>query len=96
MNELSVNINIAGRIYPLEISTDDEEVVRAAGKLVNDKLQSYAEQFSLRDYQDGLAMFAIEIATQYEKLIVQMQHTDKQIDTQLAQLNELLKDVQTS
>ncbi|MCX6186692.1 MAG: cell division protein ZapA, partial [Bacteroidetes bacterium] len=89
-------INIAGRIYPLEISTDDEEVVRAAGKLVNDKLQSYAEQFSLRDYQDGLAMFAIEIATQYEKLIVQMQHTDKQIDTQLAQLNELLKDVQTS
>jgi len=96
LNELSVNINIAGRIYPLEISTDDEEVVRAAGKLVNDKLQSYAEQFSLRDYQDGLAMFAIEIATQYEKLIVQMQHTDKQIDTQLAQLNELLKDVQTS
>ena len=96
MNELSVNINIAGRIYPLEISTDDEEVVRAAGKLVNDKLQSYAEQFSLRDYQDGLAMFAIEIATQYEKLIVQMQHTDKQIDTHLAQLNELLKDVQTS
>jgi hypothetical protein len=47
-------------------------LVRAAGKLVNDKLQSYAEQFSLRDNQDGLAMFAIEIATQYEKLIAQI------------------------
>jgi cell division protein ZapA len=94
LNELSVNINIAGRIYPLEINTDEEEMVRAAGKLVNDKLQSYAEQFSLRDNQDGLAMFAIEIATQYEKLIAQMKNDDKQIETQLAQLNELLKDVQ--
>ena len=96
MNELSVNINIAGRIYPLEINTDEEEIVRAAGKLVNDKLQSYAEQFSLRDNQDGLAMFAIEIATQYEKLIAQMKKDDKQIRTQLAQLNELLKNVQTT
>jgi cell division protein ZapA len=94
LNELSVNINIAGRIYPLEINTDEEEMVRAAGKLVNDKLQSYAEQFSLRDNQDGLAMFAIEVATQYEKLIAQMKNDDKQIETQLAQLNELLKDVQ--
>lgn len=96
MNELSVNINIAGRIYPLEINADEEEIVRAAGKLVNDKLQSYAEQFSLRDNQDGLAMFAIEIATQYEKLIAQMKKDDKQIGTQLAHLNELLKDVQTT
>jgi cell division protein ZapA len=96
LNELSVNINIAGRIYPLQINADEEEIVRAAGKLVNDKLQSYAEQFSLRDNQDGLAMFAIEIATQYEKLIAQMKKDDKQIGTQLAHLNELLKDVQTT
>ncbi|NDC30427.1 MAG: cell division protein ZapA [Bacteroidetes bacterium] len=96
MNELSVNINIAGRIYPLEINAEEEEMVRAAGKLVNDKLQSYAEQFSLRDNQDGLAMFAIEIATQYEKLVAQMKNDDKQIETQLAQLNELLKDVQNT
>jgi cell division protein ZapA len=96
LNELSVNINIAGRIYPLEISAEEEEMVRAAGKLVNDKLQSYAEQFSLRDNQDGLAMFAIEIATQYEKLVAQMKNDDKQIETQLAQLNELLKDVQNT
>ncbi|MEI6881889.1 MAG: cell division protein ZapA [Bacteroidota bacterium] len=96
MNELSVNINIAGRIYPLEINAEEEEMVRAAGKLVNDKLQSYAEQFSLRDNQDGLAIFAIEIATQYEKLVAQMKNDDKQIETQLAQLNELLKDVQNT
>ena len=96
MNELSVNINIAGRIYPLEINAEEEEMVRAAGKLVNEKLQSYAEQFSLRDNQDGLAMFAIEIATQYEKLVAQMKNDDKQIETQLAQLNELLKDVQNT
>ncbi len=96
MNELSVNINIAGRIYPLEINVDEEEIVRAAGKLVNDKLQSYAEQFSLRDNQDGLAMFAIEIATQYERLMAQLNNENKQIEIQLAQLNELLKDVQTT
>jgi hypothetical protein len=41
-------------------------------------------------------MFAIEIATQYEKLIAQMKKDDKQIGTQLAHLNELLKDVQTT
>ncbi len=94
MNELSVNINIAGRIYPLHINANDEVVVRTAGKLVNEKLQAYANQFSLRDNQDALAMFAIEIATQNQKLIEQIQSNDKHIDTQLAHINELLKNVQ--
>lgn len=67
MKELSININIAGRTYPLTINPDDEVNVRAAGKLIQDKLQAYSKQFSIKDNQDVLAMFALEITTDYLK-----------------------------
>jgi len=53
LNEISININIAGRKYPLTITASEVESVRAVSKMINEKLQSYNEQFSLKDNQDA-------------------------------------------
>jgi cell division protein ZapA len=43
MEELSIKIKIADREYPMKVKRSDEERVRMAGKLINEKLKSYRE-----------------------------------------------------
>ena len=58
---LSIKIKIADREYPMKIEPDDEEVIRKAGKIINEKIKSYAQQFGIDDKQDLLAMVAFDI-----------------------------------
>ena len=60
MEELSIKIRIADREYPMKVKRADEERVRTAGKLINEKLKSYREQFGIDDKQDLLAMVAFD------------------------------------
>ena len=61
MKELSIKIRIADREYPMKISADEEERIRKAGKLINEKIKHYAQQFGIDDKQDLLAMAAFDI-----------------------------------
>ncbi len=93
LNELSININIAGRVYPISVKPSEEASLRAAGKLIQDKLQQYSEQFALRDNQDALAMFALEIANELQKHKNQDYLMDAEIEKELIQMDQLLAHV---
>jgi cell division protein ZapA len=60
MEDLSIKIKIADREYPMKVKLTDEERVRMAGKLINEKIKSYREQFGIDDKQDLLAMVAFD------------------------------------
>jgi cell division protein ZapA len=60
MEELSIKIRIADRDYPMTVKREDEERVRMASRLINEKLRSYREQFGIDDKQDLLAMVAFD------------------------------------
>jgi len=60
MEELSIKIKIADREYPMKVKRVDEERVRMAGKLINEKVKSYKEQSGIDDKQDLLAMVAFD------------------------------------
>jgi cell division protein ZapA len=62
MGEISIKINIADRVYPLKINSEDEENVRKAAKLVNDRLKEFQENYAVRDKQDLLSMCVLQIA----------------------------------
>lgn len=94
MNELSINIHIAGRVYPLSVKAEEEIHLRTAGKLIQDKLHEYSSQFNLRDQQDALAMFALEIATENLALKRQQSMSDMENQSALNQVEDLLKHVQ--
>ncbi|GAB1448927.1 hypothetical protein MASR2M44_19490 [Bacteroidota bacterium] len=90
LNELSINIHIAGRVYPLTVSSEEEAGVRAAGKLIQEKLQAYNEQFALKDQQDALALFALEMATQYQHLLNQKEKELAELESELGGLIQSL------
>ena len=60
MDILSIKIRIADREYPMKVKPEDEENVRKAGKIINERIKSYREQFGIDDKQDLLAMVAFD------------------------------------
>ena len=81
MDHLSIKIKIADREYPMKVTSDDEEKVRNAGKLINEKLRSYREQFGIDDKQDLLAMVAFDSVV--DKL--EMEKQEKEMDDSVVQ-----------
>ena len=94
MNELSINIHIAGRSYPLTVDETEEETVRLAGKLIQEKLMQYAKQFNLKDQRDALAMLTLELATENLRLKEKVHQSDTLLDKELLAMQELLAKVQ--
>src|SRR5690606_40820313 len=51
------------RIYPLRVDMEEEEVIRRAVKLINDKIKEFQENYAVRDKQDLLSMCVLHYAT---------------------------------
>lgn len=60
MTELSIKIKIGDREYPMRVDADEEELLRYAGKLINEKMKVFHNQFGIDDKQDLLAMVAFD------------------------------------
>ena len=90
MSELSIKIRIAEREYPMRVKEEEEERLRMVGKMLNERLKFFKDQFGIQDKQDLLAMVAFE--TMVEKLKLEEdknQHLSK-VGQQLTVLDELL------
>lgn len=94
MDELSIKVNIADRFYPLSVNAEQEEQVRKAARLINDKLKTYEKQFSVKDKQDILSMCALELATELVQLRSKPLIEDNGLSKELAAIQQLLKQVQ--
>jgi len=93
MEELSINIKIANREYPMKVDVADEERIRLAGKKINEKIKLYRDQFGIDDQQDLLAMVAFD--SLYEKLQAEANSTstgESAVD-KISYLNRLISEV---
>jgi cell division protein ZapA (FtsZ GTPase activity inhibitor) len=62
-DKLSIRVNVAERYYPLKIDRDDEEKIRRAAKIINEKILQYKQRYTDKDLQDFLAMVALQFST---------------------------------
>ena len=59
-DKLSIRVNVADRYYPLKVNRDDEEKIRKAARLINEKVLLYKQKYVDKDTQDFLAMAALQ------------------------------------
>ncbi len=90
MDELSVKIKIADREYPMKVKRMEEEKVRAAGKLINEKIKRYREQFGIDDKQDLLAMVAFDCLVDKMAEEESLQEIDETVADKVTYLNQLV------
>ncbi len=58
--KLSIRVNVADRFYPLKIDRNDEEKIRKAAKMINERVAQYKSRYTDKDLQDFLAMAALQ------------------------------------
>jgi cell division protein ZapA len=90
MEELSIKIRIADREYPMKVKRTDEERVRTAGRLINEKLKSYREQYGIDDKQDLIAMVAFDCLIDKMAAEETRQVVDQTVFEKVKQLNHLV------
>ena len=55
----TINVFIAERNYPIRIREGEEELLHAAAKLINQRIETMKSQYQATDMQDYLAMSAL-------------------------------------
>jgi cell division protein ZapA (FtsZ GTPase activity inhibitor) len=58
--KLSIRVNLAERYYPLKIERGDEEKIRKAARMINEKVLQYKQKYADKDTQDFMAMAALQ------------------------------------
>ncbi|HYK76509.1 MAG TPA: cell division protein ZapA [Daejeonella sp.] len=92
MGEISIKINIADRVYPLKVNMAEEEVIRRAAKLINDRIKDYQDNYAVRDKQDLLSMCVLHYATETLKVEKKVMHEDSEVAEKIDRLDQLLTD----
>ena len=87
MEKLSIKIKIGDREYPMKVVAEEEERIRKAGKLINDKIKIYREKFGIDDKQDLLAMVAFDSVVDKMELEGQTNSSDSFLLEKLKSLN---------
>lgn len=90
MGEISIKINIADRVYPLKVNMDEEEVIRRAAKIINDRIKEYQENYAVRDKQDLLSMCVLHYATATLKAEKNVINEDTEVADRVYELDKLL------
>lgn len=89
-DKLSIKVSVAGRVYPLSIERHEEENVRKAVKLINEKVAEFEKTFDIKDRQDLLAMAALNFVPLYLEAMDAVQNEDKGIIDRLHKLDKLI------
>ncbi len=92
MAELSIKIRIGNREYPMKVKAEDEERIRRAGKLLNEKIRNYQNQFGIDDAQDLTAMVAFDCLVEKLKREETAESSDGFALTEITKLNRLITD----
>jgi cell division protein ZapA (FtsZ GTPase activity inhibitor) len=89
-DKLSIKVNVADRYYPLKIDRKDEEKIRKAARMINEKVLQYRQKYADKDTQDFLAMAALQFVT---KIIEHDQTYDfSALEENVKELNEELEE----
>ena len=94
MDEIVINITIVDRPYRLTVARADEQKIRKAASLINDRVKSYSRHYDFKDMQDLLAMTALQFATSAVKYESETAFKDQHLERKLNELNDLLSEQQ--
>lgn len=90
MAVLSIKIRIGDRDYPMKVDESEEEMVRNAGRLLNEKIKQYKSEYGIHDRQDILAMVAFDTIIDKLKLSHAKETDESEISEKISYLDSLI------
>lgn len=93
MEDQSIKVSIAGRVYPLTVKNEEEEYIRKAVKKIDLMVREYEKKYAVKDKQDLLAMCALEYSTDKIKLEHDDSQMENQVTDQMKRMEEKIKSI---
>jgi len=90
MSSRRINISIAGRNYPLNVPSIDEEILRKVGKQIDGMIKEFEANYTVNDKQDALAMCALRLGMDARIKELNNEKIIKTSNEKLLYLNSLL------
>jgi cell division protein ZapA len=87
-----ITVNIAGRVYPLNVPAAEEETLRKVGKQIENMIKDFEQNFDVRDKQDALAMCALKLGTNAEVVSLNYEKNIHSTNERLTQINQSLNE----
>lgn len=87
MSEVSIQVEIAGGVYPVKVNSADEGKLREVVTLINNKIAEFEKNFAIKDRRDVLAMVMLQLVSEYYKKA-------KSSEEELSHLRSMLADVE--
>ncbi|AZB02145.1 cell division protein ZapA [Chryseobacterium joostei] len=88
-----ITVNIAGRVYPLNVPAAEEETLRKVGKQIENMIKDFEQNFDVRDKQDALAMCALKLGTNAEVVSLNYEKNINSSNERLKQINQSLNEI---
>jgi cell division protein ZapA len=92
MDELAITVKIADRPYRRTVKAEEEEIIRKAARLINEKISEYANTYAFNDNQDLLAMVSLWFATTSLKVQDETGNKSTELVESLKALEKLLSE----
>lgn len=92
MSEVSIKVEVAGSVYPLKVSAEDEQNIKEAVKLINNKIAEFERNYAIKDKKDVLGMVMLQLVSQLYKQASQAERELSHLKQLFADVEEMLKD----
>ena len=64
MKDISIDINIGGKNYPLQVNEKEKELVQMAAQKINETFSLLNEKYAVKDSRDLMAMTALRVVSE--------------------------------
>tara|TARA_B100000427_G_C14982474_1_gene365922 strand:+ start:163 stop:486 length:324 start_codon:yes stop_codon:yes gene_type:complete len=68
MSQETINIEIAGRSYPLTVSIEEVDGIISAAEEIDEMIANLKSQFAVKDRNDLLAMTALQLSLRIKEI----------------------------
>ncbi|HOY48510.1 MAG TPA: cell division protein ZapA [Flavobacteriales bacterium] len=93
MQDVSIEIQLANRKYPLKVKSAEANSVQKAATLINQKLSELETKYGVKDIQDLFAMSALQITTQLIELESNNTGNQDQVFFRLEEMDQLITSI---
>ncbi len=87
---ISIKVTIGDRQYPLKIEASEEEFIRQAAKLINEKAKFYEDIVSVKDKQDSQALAALFFTSELAELRKSKEGEKQLLDRKITEFQTLI------
>ncbi len=92
MSETNIKVEVAGSIFPLRVNAEDEENIKEAVELINNKIAEFEKTYAIRDKKEVLSMVLLQLVSQLYKQANTAERELSHLKQLFAEVEVMLKD----